>query len=206
METADRGFGPLLRAARLDAGLSQEALAEAAGLSARAISDLERGVNRAPRRGTLEALAAALRPRPAERTRWEAAWRAGQGDGTPAARPARNPPAPPTSSVGQGREAADVGQLLEESRLLTLTDPGGCGETRLALELAWTELGAHPDGVWFVELAVLADASVVSDAAAAALGLRGGRGQPTPSIPLAALRAPRLLLILDDREPLPGAC
>src|SRR5262245_41740125 len=55
--------------------MSQEALAELAGLSARAISDLERGVNRAPRRDTLDALLRALALRPEERGRWLHAWR-----------------------------------------------------------------------------------------------------------------------------------
>ena len=80
VEAADRAFGPLLRAARLAAGLSQEALAEAAGRSARAISDLERGVNRAPRRDTLDALARALGLPDAARTRWLGAWRAARAD------------------------------------------------------------------------------------------------------------------------------
>ncbi len=67
--TAD--FAQLLRRARRDAGLSQEELAARAGLSARAISALERGVNRAPRRDTLDMLADALRLDAAERRRWE---------------------------------------------------------------------------------------------------------------------------------------
>src|SRR5712692_7636003 len=53
-------FGELLKQYRLAAGLTQEALAERAGLSVREISDLERGVNRAPRPDTLQLLAAAL--------------------------------------------------------------------------------------------------------------------------------------------------
>jgi transcriptional regulator with XRE-family HTH domain len=77
------GFGALLRAARLAAGLSQEALAEAAGLSARAVSDLERVVNRAPRGDTLEALARALRLAPAARAEWRAAWRAAREGAAP---------------------------------------------------------------------------------------------------------------------------
>src|SRR5262245_35158047 len=75
VETAAPRFGPLLRNARLSAGLSQEGLAEAAGLSARAVSDLERGVNKAPRPDTLEALARALELSPEARSRWRAAWR-----------------------------------------------------------------------------------------------------------------------------------
>ena len=53
-------FGAILKRLRLAAGLTHDGLAERAGLSARAISDLERGVNRAPRRDTLTSLADAL--------------------------------------------------------------------------------------------------------------------------------------------------
>ena len=64
-------FSSLLRAARRDAGLTQEELAERAGLSERAISDLERGVNRAPRKDTLDLLASALDLCSDERRRWD---------------------------------------------------------------------------------------------------------------------------------------
>lgn len=63
-------FGYLLRSARREAGLTQEALAERAGISARAISDLERGINRAPRRDTLDMLAQALNLTGEERQQW----------------------------------------------------------------------------------------------------------------------------------------
>src|SRR5215472_10010416 len=68
-------FGALLKRERLARGLTQEALAEHAGLSTRAISDLERGVNRAPRKETLRLLADALQLAPDERARLEAAYR-----------------------------------------------------------------------------------------------------------------------------------
>jgi transcriptional regulator with XRE-family HTH domain len=58
----DSTFGDLLRRLRTEAGLTQEELAERAGLSTRGISDLERGVNRWPFRATVEALIGALSP------------------------------------------------------------------------------------------------------------------------------------------------
>ena len=64
-------FSHVLRRARRHAGLTQELLAERAGISVRAITDLERGVNRTPRRDTLELLAEALELPPASRTEWE---------------------------------------------------------------------------------------------------------------------------------------
>ena len=68
-----------------------------------------------------------------------------------------NLPHPLTSFVGRERERAEILRLLERVRLLTLIGPGGCGKTRLAIEtLAGVE--AVPDGIWFVELAGLADA------------------------------------------------
>ena len=89
---ADAGpaFGVALKRFRLGAGLTQEALAERARLSARAVSDLERGVARAPRPGTLTLLSRALRLGPADRTALAVAAR------PPAGEPAPAPPARPT--------------------------------------------------------------------------------------------------------------
>src|SRR5215471_17880300 len=66
-------FGDLLRRHRLATGLTQEGLAELAGLSVRGLSDLERGARRAPRRETIQMLAEALHLSAAERTLLEAA-------------------------------------------------------------------------------------------------------------------------------------
>src|SRR5215469_10146846 len=70
-----RPFGAILRRHRVLAGLTQETLAERAGLSARAISDLERGVNRTPQSGTLDLLAEALHLSGQERADFAAAAR-----------------------------------------------------------------------------------------------------------------------------------
>jgi transcriptional regulator with XRE-family HTH domain len=64
-------FGDLLRQARRHAGLTQEALAERAGISHSAVSSLERGINRAPRRDTLELLCTALDLTSEEQRLWE---------------------------------------------------------------------------------------------------------------------------------------
>jgi transcriptional regulator with XRE-family HTH domain len=63
---AGAAFGDLVRRARVAAGLSQEELAERAGISAHAVSDLERGLYRAPHRDTVERLGTALRLTPPE--------------------------------------------------------------------------------------------------------------------------------------------
>src|SRR5215467_1540489 len=70
--TQSHPFGTLLRRYRLAEGLTQEELAERARLSTRAISDLERGVNRTPKPATLLLLAEALRLSDEERARFEA--------------------------------------------------------------------------------------------------------------------------------------
>ena len=100
-------FGDVLRRCRRAAGLTHEALAEAAGLSARTISDLERGVSAAPRRETLAALTAALGIGPEQRAALEAAARqpVESAGGTP---PPHNLPAELTSFVGRERELAEV--------------------------------------------------------------------------------------------------
>ena len=55
--------------------------------------------------------------------------------------------------IGRERELAEARRLLADSRLLTLTGPGGSGKTRLCIELAAGAAGDYPDGVYFVRLA-----------------------------------------------------
>src|SRR2546428_12724886 len=70
-----------------------------------------------------------------------------------------------TSFVGRRREIAEVNRCLPATRLLTLTGAGGCGKTRLALRVAEHALKEYRDGVWFVDLASLADRSLVPQVA-----------------------------------------
>jgi len=131
-------FGILLRRYREGAGLSQAELAERAGVSWRTISDLERGVKQAPRRSTLRLLAEALAVSTEERAALQAS--AYPPDVEPEPRPPvtvpTNLPLALTSFVGREREIAMVRHLLGQMRLVTLTGAGGCGKTRLALEVA----------------------------------------------------------------------
>jgi len=132
------GFGPLLRQRRLAAGLSQEALAERAGLSARAVSDLERGRKRRPHPATVRRLAEALGLGAGERAALSAAGAAAHvPPAAPASAPARFP-LPLTPLVGREAEVAAAAALVrrDDVRLVTLTGPGGVGKTRLALEIA----------------------------------------------------------------------
>jgi predicted ATPase/DNA-binding XRE family transcriptional regulator len=252
-----RPFGALLREHRLAAGLTQEELAERAGLSARSVQGLERGASR-PFPDTVRRLTGALALPPAAAAAVAAAARAvprpgargapaggppSQGEaigawpGGAPPRPApreppsvpHNLPAPLTALVGREGQAEDVARTLAASRLVTLTGPGGCGKTRLALEVGATltarapsaapgagdpppgagEGGgaeAFPDGVWLAELAALADPALVPQVVAAAVGVREAPGHPLLETLGRALRPRRLLLVLDNCEHLRPAC
>src|SRR3954454_8321882 len=111
-----------------------------------------------------------------------------------------------TSFVGRERELTEVWRLLDRSRLVTLTGPGGCGKTRLAIEAASGRLRGFSDGVWLVDLAPLADQSLVPDAVAEALGLQLRAGQPGATALAMQLAPRRLLLVLDNCEHLIDSC
>jgi len=117
-----------------------------------------------------------------------------------------NLPAPVSSFVGRAWEVGEVADLVTHARLVTLTGPGGCGKTRLALEVAATLVDACPDGVWLVELAALADPALLPRAVAAALGLSEQPKQPLLATLSAFLRARDLLLVVDNCEHMLGAC
>lgn len=105
-----------------------------------------------------------------------------------------------TSFIGRERELADVRRLFSTTRLLTLTGPGGCGKTRLALQAAAELVDEFPDGVWFVELAALTDDVLVTQAVAPTVGVREESGRPLALTLADAVRSRRLLLVLDNCE------
>jgi predicted ATPase/DNA-binding SARP family transcriptional activator len=117
------------------------------------------------------------------------------------ARPAHsNLPSPLTELIGRDAELAQVRDLLNTARLVTLTGPGGVGKTRLALETARSlldESPAFPDGVWLVELGGIAD---VAEAVADVLGVRDDDTAPLPPRLATALAAKRALLVIDNCE------
>jgi predicted ATPase/class 3 adenylate cyclase len=112
-----------------------------------------------------------------------------------------NLPGQLSAFVGREPELAQVRSLVASSRLVTLTGAGGCGKTRLALQVAAELLGTARDGVWFVGLASLTDAGEVPDAVAAVLGLADQGGQPSLIESLTdALREQDTLIVLDNCE------
>ena len=117
-----------------------------------------------------------------------------------------NLPVPLTNFIGRDREIAELVPIAGSTRLLTLTGAGGCGKTRLALEVAAKVLDRFPDGVWFVDLAAVSDASVVTQAVASALHVREGPKRPIAQSLSDYLRNRQILLVLDNCEHLIATC
>jgi len=114
-------------------------------------------------------------------------------------------PRPLTSFVGRERELAEARRLLEGSRLLTLTGPGGSGKTRLCIELAAGVAAGYPDGVYFVRLAPVREPGLVPSSIAQCIGLPDSRGPSLVEHLASYLRDRRLLLVLDNFEHLLAA-
>jgi predicted ATPase/DNA-binding CsgD family transcriptional regulator/transcriptional regulator with XRE-family HTH domain len=218
-EQASLGFAGLLRQLRAEAQLTQQELAKAAGVSPRAVSDLERGINRAARQDTAVRLAGALGLAEPARSVFVAAAlgriQAAQVLAAQRSQAAGEPLAPAggvhgfvpalTSFVGRAGPVREVAALLDRDRLVTVTGPGGAGKTRLAGQVAKQVAGRFADGVWLAELAPVRDPVLVPAVVVAALGAREQPGLSAAGALARVLAQQQLLLVLDNCEHVAGA-
>jgi predicted ATPase/DNA-binding XRE family transcriptional regulator len=197
-------FGVRLRRIRERAGLTQERLAELAGLSANAISSLERGARRHPYPHTRDALYRALGVTADERRDLEAGLEPrGQLTSLPRL------PVAPWPVLGRDTEIDTIAGLLpnqvQDQRLVTLIGPGGVGKTRLALAVAERVAGQEREGAVFVPLSPIREPTDVLPTIAAHLGLRELGSRDVREVLVAHLRGRQLLLVLDNFEHVIGA-
>jgi predicted ATPase/class 3 adenylate cyclase len=115
-----------------------------------------------------------------------------------------------TSFIGRDKEIAAVEDLLSRNRLVTLTGSGGVGKTRLSIQVAGEMLAEFPaefpHGVWYVELAPLADPALVPQTIALTFGLREVAGQSFEDVLATFLKPRKALIVLDNCEHLIEAC
>lgn len=117
-----------------------------------------------------------------------------------------NLPIDRTSFIGRRAELISVATLVAARRLVTLTGAGGSGKTRLALRAAADLAPRYAEGVWWVDLARLADGALVVNAVANALGLKEVPGEDLLATLERWLRGRTTLLVLDNCEHLLPAC
>ena len=111
-----------------------------------------------------------------------------------------------TEFVGRRSELTQVREALGAARLVTLTGPGGIGETRLAIEAASSARRAFRNGVWLAELGSLRDAALLVPEVARLLGLSDRSARWAVADLTDYLAAKQVLLVLDQCEHLADAC
>jgi predicted ATPase/DNA-binding winged helix-turn-helix (wHTH) protein len=138
-----------------------------------------------------------------------------QGDATAAA-PARadsqpafaaarhNLPLQATPLLGRDSEASRAGRELASARLLSIVGASGIGKTRFALSLAWSQVQAQPDGVWWAELADASDDAAISNRIGTMLGLPLARAADPREALLKGLQGLNATVVLDNCEHLVG--
>lgn len=111
-----------------------------------------------------------------------------------------------TRFIGREKEQAEVIRLLDGTRLLTLTGPGGTGKTRLSLQVASIVLDEFPQGVWLVELAPVTGPEIVVQIISNVFNVRETSGRSLEDALVNYLQYKSLLLVLDNCEHLTEAC
>ncbi|MFI2410516.1 ATP-binding protein [Streptomyces sp. NPDC018947] len=156
--SGQKPFGAVLRGLRQQGRLTMEELADASGVSVRAIGDMERGRSRVPQRRTVVALAEGLKLAEPEREALLAAARSGRPTRAAAVAGTAVPPRSVGDFTGRGpelarlREAAEAADAGGGMRVSVVSGPPGCGKTTLALKAAADLAEMFPDGCFVVDL------------------------------------------------------
>ncbi len=201
-------FGDLLRYLRRREEFTQRELALQVGYSDSQISRIEQN-QRVPDGVTLSALFV-----PALHLEQDVEWvarllelarqaRHGELPGSKTAGNSSHPnnlPVQLTSFIGREHDISEVKNRLIDYRLVTLTGPGGCGKTRLSLQIASDLLRAYEHGVWLVELAPLSDPASITQAVAAVIGVREYPGVELSQTVFEYLSSRQVLLVFDNCE------
>ena len=213
-------FGSLLKAYREQAGHTQEELATLARISVRGLRYLERAAT-SPNPRTVRRLASALSLTPAQQASLVAAAREARtlraasivepdanrvAEKGTAPGGVRDMPGQLTNFIGREATLTMASRRLADDRLVTLVGPGGCGKTRIAIEVGRLVRAARPDGVFFADLSGLSDPVLVPGALLRALGLREVPGRDATDVLISLVTGRDLLVVLDNCEHLVEAC
>jgi non-specific serine/threonine protein kinase len=201
-----KSFGEWLRHRRRELDLTQEELARQVGCARISIRKIEADQMR-PSKQLAELLIKHLRVPAQEAGNFMRLARGGaSASSVETFESPDNLPHPISSFIGREREIAEVKRLIGNSRLVTLTGAGGCGKTRLAIEVAGQILDGFPGGAWFVGFAPLSNSTLVHQTIASALRVREDPSRPLIETLCAYLHSKHLLLLFDNCEHLIEEC
>ncbi len=213
---AEVSFGEWLKRRRKSMGWTQEQLAQQINCSTSALRKME-AEERRPSEQIVKQLADTFNIASKEwasflkfaRGNWKATptgiiedapWRASSPS------PRSNLPTPLTSFIGREKEQAEILELINRHRLVTLVGAGGVGKTRLSLKIGEQVLEDYVYGVWLIELAPILDPLLAPRITAIAIGLRDEPQRPVIDMISDYLREKKMLIILDNCEHLLDAC